>query len=63
MLAAFGCRTRIFVGEEKVELDTRVIDRIAGDYFVQVVPLAHHLIVLRDMRSNCSFKEGTECLD
>lgn len=38
--------TRGFVGEEKIELHLGIVDRLRADYFVEMAPFAHDLIVL-----------------
>ena len=40
---------RIFVGEEKIEVDLGVVDGVGGNHFVEVVPLSHDLLVLREV--------------
>ncbi len=42
----------ILIGEEEVELDLGVVDWIRTDYFVQVVPLSHHLVVTTHVRTH-----------
>ena len=35
----------ILIGQEKVELDLGVVDWIRTNYFIQMVPLSHYLVV------------------
>ena len=51
------------VGEEKIELDLRVVNRVTADDFVQVVPLAHDLGIIRHKGENLSIEKGFKGLN
>jgi hypothetical protein len=52
----------VFIGEEEVELDLGVVDGVAADDLIEVVPLPHHLVVAADVRHHRLFEEGLEGL-
>ena len=52
-----------WVGKQKIKLQLRVIYRISTDYFINMAPLAHNIIVLVDEGEDWSIEIGLECLD
>ena len=45
VLGALGAVGVILIGKEEVELDLGVVDWVRTDYFIQMVPLSHYLVV------------------
>lgn len=61
LLAGFGGGW-VFVGQQQVELDLRVIYGVRPDYLVEVVPLAHDFLVLGQVRGHRPLEKRPEGL-
>ncbi len=59
MVTAF---TGVLVGQQKIELDLRVIDGISADDLVEVVPFPHDLLVAGQLRGHCLLKKSAKRL-
>ena len=52
----------IFIGEQQVELDLGVVDRVGTDDLVEMVPLTHHVVVVADEGSDWFLEKGLKGL-